>query len=771
METMKDDFEDIGAGKRLSENLGQVNMNEAIWASTGLIDLPTDSGASPPPYTPAPMHTLSGVPGKKDEMSFSRKILRSLHFGKIDDRANRIKPAFPNTFQWLFGNDGEGDTGKPELTFRRWLGSQENTIFWITGKPASGKSTLMKFIATHESLEGRLQEWAGDSQLYIAKFYFWNPGSKIQKSRVGLLRSLLHQILTKRPELSETIMRRRRLFFDIAGENAEAPNWEWSELREGFFRLASHLRDTGSRFALFIDGLDEYEDFVEENPKTHQTTDEMVTFLMDLHSKYGAKLCVSSRPLNYFHDKFHQCLSLTMQQLTQPDIDHYVEIRLRESPAIQALSDLEPDNITELISDLKTKAQGVFLWVALVVEQLLLTSADTPRMDAIRKVFNDLPDDLHKLYDTIQKQIGPEKEHIASKLYQLIMEWKRIWSGQMEATFLWLADEQDVTQQGEYPGQEKEPHIAKLTKRLLAGHTRGILQISDPAPNGGPSTIDFLHKTTYEWLQEKDNWERILEKGPTNYQPILPILAVLVSHALSLGYSNKYSVLKECISRIFMLAGEVPDTAEARAKLVSIIDRLDLNHLRALGTDSIFFRTGVPTVNRTVELTVMTWAAAWACHPYIRGKLEADPSHVLRPADHRFSLFPRKSQPTQISLLQTAIFGFRHYSSARSSKDERWFIDVRKLNVWQASQRLDTVKLLLDRGAKIEGYMKEELKALRKDVPKNGTEYAYANLLLEIAGHGDFLSSFDRRKHKIFPEGMVWEAHDEWQFPEYKIRM
>ena len=114
-----------------------------------------------------------------------------------------------------------------------------------------------------------------------------------------------------------------------------------------------------------------------------------------------------------------------------------------------------------------------------------------------------------------------------------------------------------------------------------------------------------------------------------------------------------------------------------------------------------------------------------------------------------------------------AIFGFRYHGSGPSSEDERWFIDVKKLNAWQASQRLETIKLLLEYGAKIEGYMKEALKSLVKDVSKD--ESRYAKLLLEIAGDRDILGSFDARKSKVFPKSMVWESHAGWLFPEYKI--
>lgn len=423
MKAMEDDFKGVDAGHRVSESAAKARMNAAIWASTGLIDTPIDPSAPLPPYTPLANTGAPNNLGPKARLSFPQRLLSSLGLGseKMNDRAERIKSAFPETFKWLLNNDCEDvqdGKEKPQISFRHWLSSADERVFWIAGLPASGKSTLMKFITTHPSLSQRLQEWSGGNEVHVAKFYFWNPGSRAQKSRVGLLQSLLYQLLRigRNLELSDVVAPRRRLFFDLAGDHAEPPDWEWTELRKCLFRLASQLRSRNIRLALFVDGLDEYEDFAQERPETHELTNEVVDFLMDLNSKFGAKLCVSSRPMPYFGDKFNNCPRLKMQELTQPDIDLYIEQRPLSSPALQRTREIEPEVIGKLIVDLKTKARGVFLWVVLVVEQLVRTAQYNPQVSAILKVFDSLPEDLNKLYDTIQNQIGPERQH-ASKLY------------------------------------------------------------------------------------------------------------------------------------------------------------------------------------------------------------------------------------------------------------------------------------------------------------------------------------------------------------------
>jgi DNA helicase HerA-like ATPase len=43
-------------------------------------------------------------------------------------------------------------------------------IFWIFGKPGSGKSTLMKYLVEDQRTHDLLQKWAGPKKLIVRKF-------------------------------------------------------------------------------------------------------------------------------------------------------------------------------------------------------------------------------------------------------------------------------------------------------------------------------------------------------------------------------------------------------------------------------------------------------------------------------------------------------------------------------------------------------------------------------------------------------------------------
>ncbi|PVH92937.1 hypothetical protein DM02DRAFT_575040 [Periconia macrospinosa] len=730
---------------KISPNRSEEKTSyEALWETTDLVDFQKDSGPLHFPQTPAIVSDVEA------------RILQSLSFQEMSDRGDRIATAYPTTFEWLFKEHlpVNGIKDPQHTGFSQWLRGQNRTVFWICGKPASGKSTLMKFISRHDSLSQNLRTWARRGRLHIATFYFWGPGSTIQRSRNGLLRALLHQLLSERPELISAVAPRRHMFFSLLEVRQASfnPEWSWTELCECFYRFASYARQTNTRVALFIDGLDEY----------GGNTEELTSFLLDLHRDFDLKLCVSSRPWNVFTDAFRQSASLTMERLTGPDIEIYVEQKLCKSPAIEDLRFVMPKEIDQLISEIKTKAKGVFLWVVLVVEQLIQTSREDPRFGSIREVFDGLPDELETLYNRILGQIGTEKQLIASRLYQLVMEWKRTWNGQIPAIFLWLAiNIADPTDRSVYPGLDMEEGMMKPLDRLLKGHTRGILQVSE---NNEEYTVDFLHRTAFEWLRMERNWSQIREQGGANYQAMLYILRVLVSHICSVKESP-FHVFEHYLARIFMLASEIPDTLEGRSQLVHIIDDIDQRCFDNLVRDRNSHLT--PTFGMELKdlrdiphfaVNIMTYAAAWSCCTYLHGKLD-----TMEPIKKR-SFFSTPRQATLEPLLNMAMGSFGN-CPAKASSSVR---ESRRPSIWQTSKRLRTIHFLLQRGAKISRSMSRRLGNVR--FTNSTLEQTYVEILQEVRSSRNMANSLAKQLLKHFPANLVATSRSEDEYPDFFIR-
>lgn len=301
------------------------------------------------------------------------QLLQSLRFPEMNSRRNHISENYPGTFNWVFKNtihcsvqqreeqtDGDEDMiDSPESvnttrlsdlnSFPTWLESDARQ-FWISGKPASGKSSLMKFLATHPLTLQHLQ--AQHSNIQILTHYFWKPGQPLQKNIEGMALSLLHQLLHKNRLLAQRLWTEQPNVQD----KRDHEDWDINELKKA---ICWAIKFSGNTFCIFLDGLDEAKDFEDLPWGDHQNTQ----VIYDLLSLNSIKLCASSREEGHFCQFFAGKPCLRTHHLNQNDIYHYAENRLE-------VSGLSSDNRSRLLSTVVDKANGVFLWVVLAVNSL-----------------------------------------------------------------------------------------------------------------------------------------------------------------------------------------------------------------------------------------------------------------------------------------------------------------------------------------------------------------------------------------------------------------
>ena len=337
-------------------------------------------------------------------VSKSKALLRSLHFKYIELRQDNIKDAHSHTFEWIFKGDSI-DGSRPNTGFLEWMQSQKS-IYWVSGKAGSGKSTLMKYCCSHPETSKALQNWAGSSRLIIASYFFWSAGNTMQKSQQGLLQSLLYQIFKRCPDLIPIVCSSRWTSTDL--DNESEP-WTLPELFNAF-KCIGELETTSYRFCFFVDGLDEYDG-------EHS---DIVHVMDSLARSSSIKLCVSSRPWNVFIEAFDGKPKLRLQDFTPGDIQRYVEDQLGKDTRFLKLMSKD-SRYWQLINDIVNKAQGVFLWVFLVVRSLLRGLTDDNDIYVLQDRLNHLPVDLEEYFRRMLDTIEDIYQEQTAQIFQIVV--------------------------------------------------------------------------------------------------------------------------------------------------------------------------------------------------------------------------------------------------------------------------------------------------------------------------------------------------------------
>jgi len=379
-----------------------------------------------------------------------RRILQALVFTDMDARFISIHQAERDTFGWIFDKPQELLEKEPDLiiSFTDWLRSGSG-IFHIVGKPGAGKSALMKYLCERDETRDLLEEWAtaaaastsggggGGRGLIFCKFFFWRitPVAE-QKTLKGLIRGLLHGVLTQAPSLS------RRLFPRLWDAKRGISPWGQVDIRDRDISSAFEclMNDTAIfddfRLCFFIDGLDEFEQSIALQSDTHAS---LAAKLQQWTSNSGGcvKMCVSSRPLLEFVRSFPTSQRLTLQKLTENDIRTLVTRRLRDNARFAELrcrSEDQGRRCDQLLEKILTEAEGVFLWVVLVLSELEQALADSDSLEVLEKIVATSYKDLEDFIRSIVMSI-PRRHRLGSYyLLAVVMRMLDMFASEAEAT-------------------------------------------------------------------------------------------------------------------------------------------------------------------------------------------------------------------------------------------------------------------------------------------------------------------------------------------------
>lgn len=343
--------------------------------------------------------------GDKVNQAKRERLLQSLRYPGLNERRNHVSDAYENTGKWIFAGDcNEVDNTEDSAphsdavdsnisesnrttqddhyelsqlkwdSFSNWLRSTD-TFYWISGKPGSGKSTLVKFILDHPDTKAFLEVW--NPQTLIVSHFFWRPGTQLQQNIKGLLCSLLYQLLYN------STMALSSVLSSVPDANTKIADTDWSaaELEGLCLQVSSAYHRP---LCVFIDGLDEVD------PKDGVVS--LLRFIDKLSQSTNTKICLSSRPEPLLHRRLSIYPRLRLQDLNRGDLELYARDNVRFP------DDYIAEHYEDPIVSLVERAEGVFLWLVLATKSINKgwEYGDTTAM--FQQRIDRLPGDLTSLY-------------------------------------------------------------------------------------------------------------------------------------------------------------------------------------------------------------------------------------------------------------------------------------------------------------------------------------------------------------------------------------
>ena len=284
----------------------------------------------------------------------------------------------PESCSWIFSN----------TDYKQWLEEEHIHVLRITGNPGKGKTMLLCSIIDKLRPSTKL---GGNPDGPSLAFFFCQATDMRINTATSVLRGLIFLLASQQESLMSYIQKKCD---DGGSEVFEGPNaWEASSET-----LTSMFKDQDlKKVYLIIDAFDE----------CPEDRDKLLDFVIRNSSSSHIKWIISSRPFIQPGLSVEQREVTTGPQWATLSLEDNIE---HVSQAVKTYIDYRVSNLASIQNDdalkcliratMEQKANGTFLWVALVVRRL----QQTLEWDML-KVVEDTPESLTEMYDQMLKQI------------------------------------------------------------------------------------------------------------------------------------------------------------------------------------------------------------------------------------------------------------------------------------------------------------------------------------------------------------------------------
>jgi hypothetical protein len=301
-----------------------------------------------------------------DEINKLSRCIQDLRLTDPRDDKRRIEETkgglLEGSYRWVLKHPN----------FQQWQTDPRSRLLWIKGDPGKGKTML---------LCGIINELERSTPSLLSFFFCQGTDSRIN-SATAVLRGLVFLLVKQQPSLASHLRKK----YDEAGPSIFQDANAWVTLSVAFTDM---MQDPDLEMTcLIVDALDEC---VTDLPK-----------LLDLivqtsESCAQVQWLLSSRNELHIEQKLRSVaaqarLSLELKQNAE-QVSHAVDVYIDDK--LSRRESIEDDSLRDQVREiLRRKANGTFLWVALVVQEL-----ERPESWDPLQVAEEAPPGLHQLYN------------------------------------------------------------------------------------------------------------------------------------------------------------------------------------------------------------------------------------------------------------------------------------------------------------------------------------------------------------------------------------
>ncbi|KAL4905533.1 hypothetical protein BDW74DRAFT_177901 [Aspergillus multicolor] len=443
-------------------------------------------------------------------------LLNDLFFKDMGQRCTEIGSQHPGSLDWLLRDHGpladcDDDYNKAIVQERNkwidWLRMPGKGMFQIYGKWGCGKSAVVKYVSGHSQTKTYLTKWAqaGGNQksLAIGRAFMIKDGTNpLQRSRTGLVRTLLHSILTDAPELFLL------LFPAEWAASARYPNLlshDEARLEVAFdlLKTSSEVYE-GHNIVIFIDGIDEI---------NYPAGSIVINLVRELRKwadgNRSVKICVAFRELTVNQRGLELFPCLKLDKVSRGGLARFVRARLAEE--IENLNNndqIGDEQMREALAHVMiNKSDGIFLWTVLSLPIIIEGLSNSDRLESFCEKADALPEGLEDTFRGLLKSIRDVNQGKAYTFISLVL-FPREPCPLSHLLFLEQYVKNIRFADSELP--QLLPHqVEELLREIrhqITGICGGILEIVEDPHNPDSSCnvqVKFAHGSIAEFLDRK----------------------------------------------------------------------------------------------------------------------------------------------------------------------------------------------------------------------------------------------------------------------------